>query len=85
MTGRDTGFFLGGLLGGFAIGYVICWTRRPMPQLVDDQGRSRMQNPARLVLQTGDAIGKIKPILQPIAAGRIPSPLDLYQIVQGVN
>lgn len=85
MKGRDTAFFLGGLLGGFAIGYVVCWVRRPLPQLVDEQGRSKMQNPARLVLQTGDAINKIKPVLQPIASGRIPSPLDLYQIAQGVN
>jgi hypothetical protein len=85
MRRKDFAILIAGLIGGFAAGYAYCWWRTPLPQLVNDQGRSKVQNPARIVLQTGEAINRMKPLLQPIAAGRIPSPLDIYQIAQGVN
>ena len=85
MKGRDFGFFLAGVMGGFAVGYTICWWNRPLPQLVGQDGRPVTQNPARIILQTGDAINRVKPVLQPIASGKVPSPLDIYNLAQGVN
>lgn len=82
---RNIGFLLGGLVCGYALGYAVCWWRRPLPQLVSADGRSVTQNPARIILQTGEAITRVTPVLQPIAGGRIPSPSDIFKIVKGVN
>jgi hypothetical protein len=84
MTNREVGFLVGGIAGGFAVGYALCWWNRPLPQLADSQGQSVTTGPVRLVLQTGDAINQLRPILTPLASGRIPSPADIYRIANSV-
>lgn len=69
---------------GFAAGYAICWWYRPLPALVDEGGRSKVKNPARTLLDTSDSIQRIRPILVPIADGRVPSPSEIYNIVEGL-
>lgn len=67
---------------GFAAGYAICWWNRPMPLLVGQC--SKAQNPARALIDTSDAIQKVRPLLLPIAEGKVPSPSNLFNIVTGV-
>lgn len=69
---------------GFAAGYAICWWYRPLPALSGDGGRSKVQNPARTLLDTSDAIQKVRPILLPIAEGKVPSPSNIYNILTGI-
>ena len=79
MTQREKWFLLSGLLGGFAVGYAVCWWKRPLPQLMDSNtGAGKLTNPARTVLDAGESIDKMKPFLQPIARNQIPSPSDIY-------
>ena len=81
MTQREKWFLLGGLFGGFAVGYAVCWWFRPLPQLLDRKtGVGKLTNPARTVLQAGESIDRMKPVLQPIARNEIPSPSDLYKL-----
>lgn len=74
---------IGFLLGGFAVGYAICWWNRPLPVLQNEDQTSKVQNPAKTILRTGDAINNIRPLLIPISKGSIPSPSDIYDIVKG--
>jgi len=80
MTGRDIAL----IAAGFGVGYAICWWGRPMPSLADNSGNSKVKNPAATLLNTSDAIQSIRPILLPISRGQVPSPRDIYNIVQGI-
>jgi hypothetical protein len=76
---KDIGF----LLGGFAVGYAICWWNRPLPALQNTDQTSKVQNPAKTILQTADSIDNIRPLLIPISKGSIPSPAVIYDIIKG--
>ena len=80
MTGRDIAI----LAVGFGAGYAICWWNRPLPALADSGGGSKVKNPAQTLLNASDAIQSIRPILLPISRGAIPSPRDIYNIIEGV-
>lgn len=68
---------------GFAAGYVICWWYRPVPTLASGSG-SKMQNPAKVLLDTSDSIQRVRPLLLPIAEGKVPSPSNIYNIISGI-
>ena len=80
MKGRDLAI----VIAGFAAGYAVCWWNRPLPALADDSGQSKVKNPAQTLLNTSDAIQRIRPILAPIARGVVPSPRDIYSIIEGI-
>lgn len=82
MNKRYIGYFLAGLAVGYGAGYTICWWKRPIPQLVAEDGKPMTQAPAKALLATGEAVQKLKPALIPLAKGAIPSPLDLYNIIK---
>lgn len=82
MNKRYIGYFIAGLAVGYGAGYTICWWRRPIPQLVADDGKPMTQAPAKALLATGEAVQKLKPALIPLSKGNIPSPLDLYNIIK---
>lgn len=83
MTKKYFGYFLAGAAVGYAAGYVVCWWNRPIPQLVVDN-KPITQAPAKALLNTGDAIQKIRPALVPLAQGDIPTPKVLYDMIRGV-
>jgi hypothetical protein len=80
MTGRDIAI----AAAAFGVGYAICWWGRPMPSLADGNGNSVVKNPAQTLLNTSDAIQSIRPILLPISRGQVPSPRDIYNIIEGI-
>ena len=84
MNKRYFGYFLAGAAIGYSAGYVVCWWNRPIPQLVKDDNKPMTQAPAKALLNTGDAIQKIKPALIPLSQGAIPTPRDLYNMIRGV-
>lgn len=67
---------------GFAAGYAICWWNRPIPALASGSG-SKVQNPAKALIETSDAIQRVRPLLLPIANGAVPSPKNIYNILSG--
>lgn len=70
---------------GFAAGYAICWWYRPIPALASSGGGgSKMQNPAKVLLDTSDSIQRVRPLLLPIAEGKVPSPSNIYNIISGI-
>ena len=84
MKGRDVALVVGGFALGYAVGYAVCWWKRPLPALASDGGGSKLKNPAKVILDSSDAVQKFRPILAPIAAGQIPSPANIYDIVSGL-
>ena len=79
MNSRDVAI----ALAAFTAGYAICWWRRPLCQ-APSSGPTTWQSRAESILTVGDYIDKSRPYLEPIAAGQIPSPATLYNLVDGV-
>ena len=69
---------------GFAAGYAVCWWYRPVPALASGGGGSKFQNPAKVLLDTSDSIQRVRPLLLPIAEGKVPSPSNIYNIISGI-
>jgi hypothetical protein len=82
---RDITFLLSGALVGYGLGYAICWWRRPLPQLANDEGKSLLKSPATTILLAAESIRKFEPLLKPLAAGEIPAPRDIYNAKKGVG
>jgi hypothetical protein len=47
-------------------------------------GGSKFQNPAKVLLDTSDSIQRVRPLLLPIAEGKVPSPSNIYNIISGI-
>jgi hypothetical protein len=55
-----------------------------VPALASGGGGSKFQNPAKVLLDTSDSIQRVRPLLLPIAEGKVPSPSNIYNIISGI-